>query len=61
MEFLDPELVAAVVSLAGDKDEALVKALEQLQHAWDFHVRSLFKCLLLLTDHEAFFTCLGKL
>ncbi|CAN7946306.1 unnamed protein product, partial [Ixodes hexagonus] len=60
MESLDPELVAAVVSLGGDKDEALSKALGQLQRAWDYHVHNLFKSLLLMTDHEAFFSCLDN-
>ncbi|KAM7284478.1 uncharacterized protein ISCGN_001572 [Ixodes scapularis] len=60
MESLDPELVAAVVSLGGDKDDALSKALGQLQCAWDYHVHNLFKSLLLMTDHEAFFSCLDS-
>ncbi|KAG0419165.1 hypothetical protein HPB47_004319, partial [Ixodes persulcatus] len=60
MESLDPELVAAVVSLGGDRDDALSKALGQLQCAWDYHVHNLFKSLLLMTDHEAFFSCLDS-
>lgn len=58
MEWLDPELVAAVMSLVSSSDEGLVNVLERMQGAWDFHIQGLFRSLLHLTEPIAFFVCL---
>ncbi|XP_075732371.1 uncharacterized protein LOC119175829 isoform X3 [Rhipicephalus microplus] len=58
MEWLDPELVAAVMSLVSSSDEGLSDVLDRMQAAWNFHVQGLFKSLLHLTEPTAFFVCL---
>lgn len=58
MEWLDPELVAAVMSLVSSSDEGLADVLDRMQCAWNFHIQGLFKSLLHLTEPTAFFVCL---
>ncbi|XP_037504380.1 uncharacterized protein LOC119379221 [Rhipicephalus sanguineus] len=58
MEWLDPELVAAVMSLVSSSDEGLSDVLDRMQVAWNFHIQGLFKSLLYLTEPTAFFVCL---
>ncbi|KAK8780412.1 hypothetical protein V5799_018247 [Amblyomma americanum] len=58
MEWLDPELVATVMSLVSGRDKGLLDVLKMIQYAWNFHVHGLFKSLLRLTEPTAFFVCL---
>uniref|UniRef100_A0A1E1X4B1 Uncharacterized protein n=1 Tax=Amblyomma aureolatum TaxID=187763 RepID=A0A1E1X4B1_9ACAR len=58
IEWLDPELVATVMSLVSSGDKGLLDVLERIQCAWNFHVQGLFKSLLHLTEPTAFFVCL---
>lgn len=58
MEWLDPELVAAVMSLVTSNDQGLSEVLDRMQGVWNFHIQGLFKSLLHLTEPTAFFVCL---
>ncbi|KAH6946780.1 hypothetical protein HPB50_015304 [Hyalomma asiaticum] len=58
MEWLDPELVAAVMSLVTSSDQGLSEVLDRMQGVWNFHIQGLFKSLLHLTEPTAFFVCL---
>ncbi|XP_064468526.1 uncharacterized protein LOC135379212 [Ornithodoros turicata] len=59
LEQLDPELVAGAVALATDtNDRGLKTTLSQLQVAWEFHTKNLFRNLLHLCNPDTFFDAL---